>query len=192
MKFRSYLAVFALFVLAGCGPLVVQSPGQGLSPVNAVSVGEDEHLMLAGHDVVSYFTDGTHAMGSAGHKSVYQGVTFWFASAQHKTMFDGDPGRYIPQFGGYCTNGIAYAIPWGGSADTWKIIDDKLYIFGGQGSLDAFMLEPEKNLQLAEQYWQDEVANSNAFWQRSKRLIFKVDHYKSGEELARMVAESRQ
>ncbi len=191
MKFRFCLAVLALSALAGRGPLIVQSPGQGLSPVNAVSVGEDEHLMLAGHDVVNYFTDGIHAMGSAEHKTVHKGVTFWFASAEHKSMFDGDPARYMPQFGGYCTNGIAYAIPWGGSADTWKIIDGKLYIFGGQGSMDAFMLERDKNLQLASQYWQDEVANSNAFWQRGKRLIFKVDHYKSGEELARMVAESR-
>ena len=50
--------------LGGCAPLMTQSPGQGLSPVNAVSEGEDKHLMLFGHDVVSYFTETTHRPGN--------------------------------------------------------------------------------------------------------------------------------
>ena len=35
-------------LLGGCAPLVTQSPGQGLSPVNAVSQDGDKHLMLFG------------------------------------------------------------------------------------------------------------------------------------------------
>ena len=59
-------AAFAVAVfLSGCAPFVTQSPGQGLSPVNAVSEGEDKHLMLFGHDVVSYFTENTHRAGIA-------------------------------------------------------------------------------------------------------------------------------
>ena len=86
MKFRLWI-----LGLGACGPLLVQSPGAGLSPVNAVSQGQDEHLMLAGHDVVSYFTDNTHAMGSPEHTSVYKDVSFWFASAGHKAAFDASP-----------------------------------------------------------------------------------------------------
>ena len=178
-------------LLAGCAPMFTQSPGQGLSPVNAVSDGDDKHLILFGHDVVSYFTDGRHAMGSAAHKSVYKGVTFRFASAEHKKLFDADPGKYIPQFGGYCANGIVYGIPWGGDADTWKIIDGKLYIFGGAGSRDAFLLDEKGNIALAQRYWKEEVEGSNAFWQRSKRLVFRVPHYKSGKELADEVARAK-
>ena len=33
----------AACLLGGCAPLVTQSPGQGLSPVNAISEGEDKH-----------------------------------------------------------------------------------------------------------------------------------------------------
>jgi len=179
------------FLLAGCAPMFTQSPGQGLSPVNAVADGEDKHLILFGHDVVSYFTDGRHAMGSPAHKSVLKGVTFRFASAEHKKLFDADPGKYIPQFGGYCANGIAYGIPWGGDADAWKIIDGKLYIFGGAGSRDAFLLDEKGNVALAQRYWKEEVEGSNAFWQRSKRLVFRVPHYKSGKELADEVARAK-
>jgi len=91
-------------------------------------------------------------------------VTFRFASAAHKALFDASPEKYIPQFGGYCANGIVYGIPWGGDADTWRIIDGKLYIFGGAGSRDAFLLDPARNAALAHKYWDEEVNGSNAFW----------------------------
>ncbi len=35
------------------------------------------------------------------------------------------------------------------------------------------------------------MAGSHSFWQRGKRLVFRVPHYKSGEELAKMVAEAK-
>ena len=181
----------AALLVAGCAPMVTQSPGEGLSPVNAVSEGEDKHLMLFGHDVVSYFTDGRHQMGNAAIKSVHKGVTFRFASAEHKKLFDASPDKYIPQFGGYCANGIVYGIPWGGDANTWTMIDGKLYIFGGAGSRDAFLLDPKANLALANKYWTEEVNGSNAFWQRSKRMVLRVPHYKSGQELADAVAKAK-
>jgi YHS domain-containing protein len=188
---RILLATAALASLSGCAPMVTQSPGQGLSPVNAVSEGEDKHLMLFGHDVVSYFTEKSHRPGNPAIKTVHKGVTFRFSRPEHKALFDAAPEKYIPQFGGYCTNGIVYGIPWGGDADTWEVIDGKLYIFGGKGSRDAFMLDVPRNMALANKYWNEEVNGANAFWQRSKRLVFRVPHYKSGEELAAEVAKAR-
>lgn len=184
------LAALAAAILQGCAPLVTQSPGQGLSPVNAVSEGEDRHLLLFGHDVVSYFTEKTHRPGNPAIKSLYKGVTFRFSKAEHKALFDAAPEKYIPQFGGYCANGIAYGIPWGGDADTWEVIGGKLYIFGGKGSRDAFMLDVPKNIALADRYWKEEVNGSNAFFQRARRLILRVPHYKSDAELAAEVAKA--
>ena len=188
---RMVLCALAAVLLAGCAPLVTQSPGQGLSPVNAISEGEDKHLMLFGHDVVSYFTEKTHRPGNPAIKSVYKGVTFRFSKPEHKALFDAAPEKYIPQFGGYCTNGIVYSIAWGGNADSWEMIDGKVYIFGGRGSRDAFMLDVPRNMALANKYWSEEMNGSNAFWQRSRRLVFRVPHYKSGEELAAEVAKAK-
>ena len=188
---RIFLAAAATAAIAGCAPLTTQSPGKGLSPVNAVSEGEDKHLMLFGHDVVAYFTDRRDVKGSPAIKSVYKDVTFRFATAEHKKMFDAAPEKYIPQFGGYCTNGIVYGIPWGGDANRWEMIDGKLYMFGGQGSRDAFMLDVARNMALANKYWNEEVNGSNAFFQRTKRLVLRVPHYKSGKELAEEVARAK-
>ena len=178
-------------LLGGCSSMLAQNPDSPLKPVRATAQGADAHLMLDGHDVVAYFTQGRHALGQAQFSSSYQGVNFRFANAQHKALFDATPQNYLPQYGGFCANGIAYAIPWGGDADTWRIIDGKLYIFGGAGSRDAFELDVAGNRRLADRYWADEVAGTNSFWQRSKRMVFRVPHYKSGSELASLVAAAK-
>ncbi len=185
------LTCAASAAVSGCAPLVTQSPGQGLSPVNAISEGEDKHLMLFGHDVVSYFTEKAHRPGNPAIKSVYKGVTFRFSKPEHKAMFDAAPEKYIPQFGGYCTNGIVYGVPWGGDANSWEMIDGKLYMFGGAGSHDAFMLDVPRNLALANKYWTEEMEGSNAFFQRTKRVIFHVPHWKTGAQLAEEVARAK-
>lgn len=180
----------AAALTAGCSAMLAQNPSSALKPVNAVP-SDAGPLMLKGHDVVAYFTLGRHMPGNAAISSVHEGVTFRFATAEHKKLFDAEPKKYLPQYGGYCANGIAYAIPWGGDADAWQMIDGKLYIFGGQGSKDGFMVDVPKYRALADKYWAEEVAGSNSWVQRYKRLVFRVPHYKSGEEVAKEVAEAR-
>ncbi len=184
--------VFACSVLlGGCAALNAQNPSGALKPVNAIALDGDERVMLAGHDVVAYWTLQRHAAGSPQIKSVYEGVTFRFASAEHKALFDKEPRKYMPQFGGYCANGLVYGIPWGGDADTWRIDNGRLFIFGGAGSKAAFELDVKRNTELADQYWRDEVAGNNSFLQRAKRMVFRVPHYKSGEDLAKAVAAAK-
>lgn len=153
------------------------------SPYNTTSEGADTNLMLKGHDPVAYFTLGRHTLGSADIKVVHDGVTYRFASEENKALFLKEPARYVPQYGGYCSNGIVYGIPWGGDPDTWKMIDGKLYIFGGSTSKNYFLMDQKRNLDLADRYWKEEVDGSNAFIQRYKRLIFRVPHYRTGAEL---------
>ena len=178
-------------LLGGCAAMNAQNPTGSLKPVNAVALDGDERVMLAGHDVVAYWTLQRHAAGSPQIKSVYEGVTFRFASAEHKALFDKEPSKYLPQFGGYCANGLVFGIPWGGDADTWRIDNGRLFIFGGAGSKAAFELDVKRNTELADQYWRDEVAGSNSFLQRAKRMVFRVPHYKSGEDLAKAVAAAK-
>jgi YHS domain-containing protein len=184
------VALMIVTLMSGCA-MITQNPSSALKPVNAVEMDGDSRVMLKGHDVVAYFTQNKHALGAKQHSSLYEGVAFRFASAEHKALFDKEPKKYLPQYGGYCANGIVYGIPWGGDADTWRMIDGKLYIFGGQGSKDGFEVDVPGNMKLAEKYWKDEVAGTNSFYQRAKRLVFKVPHYKSGEQIAKEVAAAK-
>ncbi len=184
MLFRTTFIALVLAALTGCTAMTAQNPSSALKPVNAHALDGAERVMLAGHDVVAYWTQGRHALGSTQFTSVHEGVGFRFASAEHKALFDKAPAKYLPQFGGFCANGIAYGIPWGGDADSWRIDNGRLFIFGGAGSKAAFELDVARNTALADRYWKDEVAGSNSFIQRSKRMVFRVPHYKNGAELA--------
>ncbi|MBL8382890.1 MAG: hypothetical protein JNM90_07455 [Burkholderiales bacterium] len=179
------LAAACALLLPACAPLITQSPDGSIRPLNASADGDDRHLMLFGHDVVAYFTEGRHRRGDPTIRTVIDGVTFRFATHEHKALFDRDPQRYMPQYNGYCANGIVYGIPWGGDADSWRIINGKLYIFGGKGSRDGFYVDLPRNIALADKYWNEEVKGANAFVQRLRRYIFnRVPHYQSGAELA--------
>lgn len=175
-------------LLSGCGALTAQNPDGRFSPINAISTETDDHLLLFGADVVAYFTENRYVQGSPEHRSEYESVDLYFSSAENKAKFDADPTAYLPQYGGYCANGIAFGIPWGGNAEDFLVHEGKLYIFGGQQSMKAFLLDLEKNLALSDKYWQEEVRDGNSFWQRGKRLVLRVPHYQSGEEQAAAVA----
>ena len=185
-------AATVTLLLGGCSALTAQNPSSTLKPVNAVADADDARVMLKGADVVSYFTAGKDTAGSAQIKSVYQDVTFRFSTLANKALFDANPAKYLPQYGGYCANGLVYGIPWGGDADTWLMQDGKLYIFGGAGSMAAFKLDVPGNIKLADKYWTEEVQGNNSFVQRAKRMVMRVPHYKSGEELDRMVKTAAQ
>lgn len=181
-----------LLLLAGCGAMTAQNPEGSLSPVNAIETESEDHLMLFGADVVAYFTDKRFAQGMPEHRSEFEGVDFHFATAANKALFDADPAAYLPQYGGYCANGIAFGIPWGGNAEDFLVKDGKLYIFGGELSKQAYLLDPEANIALSDRYWADEVQGSNSFWQRAKRLVIRVPHYQSGDEQAEAVRAAMQ
>ena len=186
--FSAGVLISVVAVLQGCGAMNAQNPEGRLSPINAIASESDEHLILFGADVVAYFLENRHVQGSPEFSSEYQGVDFYFASAGNKIQFDANPTAYIPQYGGYCANGIVFGIPWGGNAEDFIVHDNKLYIFGGQLSKKAFLLDLQKNLALADKYWDEEVKGNNSFWQRAKRLIMRVPHYQSGDEQAAAVA----
>jgi YHS domain-containing protein len=85
-------------------------------------------LAIKGYDPVAYFTDAKAVEGDAKFTFEWEGAKWRFASAEHRDAFSEDPGRYAPQFGGYC----AWAVSQNYTADidpeAWKIVDGKLYL----------------------------------------------------------------
>ncbi len=153
--------------------------------MNVISDGADGRLMLRGYDPVSYFTQSKPVPGQPGIKVEHDGVTYRFASEENRRAFAANPARYVPQFGGFCSNGMAYAVPIAGQTDNYKVIDGKLYMFGGYRSKLFFEMDQEKNLKLAQHYWDTEVKDANWRTQSWKRVFFsKVPHYKTNQELA--------
>ena len=156
----------------------------GCATHNTASEGSDSNLMLKGHDPVSYFTLGKPMPGRADLKAEHEGVTYRFMSAENRALFTKNPGKFAPQYNGFCANGAVYAIALGGNYDTFKIIDGRLFMFGGGNSKKYFEMDEARNLKLADNYWQNEMMGRSARLQSWKRLAFKVPHYKTNRELA--------
>lgn len=157
----------------------------GCSTMNVGSTARHDKVLLRGHDPVAYFTLGKPAAGSPEITAQYQGVTIYFANDKHRDMFNREPLRYLPQYGGFCANGAVYAIYLGGEPDTYEVIDGRLFIFGGQRSRAYFMMDKERNLKLADTYWQQEGKHMSSYrLQTWKRQLFKHPHYKTNRELA--------
>lgn len=177
---RRQFLVFAATAMAG-GMAQAQQAG----PFRTVAVAGAERLMLEGHDAVAYFTQGAAVKGDAAFQAEHAGVSWRFANAANRDVFLRDPEAYMPQFGGYCSNGINYAIAGGGGGgpNTWRIYRGRLYVFGGQSARDHFEMDTELNLTRAHHYWDTEVAGSNVPLLRVKRMIFRVPHYRSDAAL---------
>ena len=185
MLLRRIFLLLALSIGASLAAAATyDSPNDG--PWRLSSEGGDDRLMLLGYDAVAYFKQNDALRGDPAIKLEYKGVTWRFASEANKAEFQRAPEKYMPQFGGFCSNGINYAVPWGagGGPNTWRIYRGKLYVFGGQSSRDQFEIDTEKNLERAHKYWNEEVDGSNALLTRWKRLVFRVPHYKTDKELA--------
>ena len=167
---------------AASGDATRSPPGP---PWRTSTVDGQDAVMLEGHDAVAYFTTNEAVRGRPEFALQHHGVTWRFASAANRAAFEREPDRYTPQFGGFCSNGINYAIPWGGGGgpNSWRIYRGKLYVFGGQKARDHFEMDTELNLQRAHAYWQRDVAGRNAFLTRSWFLVFRVPHYQSDAAL---------
>ena len=105
--------------------------------------------VLSGFDVVAYFSldAGAAAVaGSAAHNATYGGYTFYFSTEANRATFETRPYAYVPQFGGFCSWGVAEEKYWSkttlgpkGGPNTWAIIDGKLYIFMFDRPRDKFL-----------------------------------------------------
>jgi YHS domain-containing protein len=174
------LALTALGLLAGCGTVK-----------NTVSDGDDQALMLRGNDPVAYFTENKAVKGNPAIKADYDGVTYRFASEANKAAFLKDPKHYVPQYAGYCASGAPYALKAVIGADTFAIVNDKLYLYGSPRSRQGWMLDYVENIKTGDTYWETEIKDSYSRIQNMKRYTFKVPGYKTDAELDAIYAQRK-
>ena len=110
-RFLRATCAVVLMLAGAASAQTYSSPNNG--PWRTLSDGGDAKLMLLGYDAVAYFTDNAAVKGDPDIKVEHLGVTYRFASEAHKAEFARSPEKYMPQFGGFCSNGINYAVQIG-------------------------------------------------------------------------------
>lgn len=102
----------------------------GASPAMAKDIATDWlGRAIGGYDSTAYFTGRTARKGSGDHTVKWNGATWRFATKRGRDLFAKNPGKYAPQFGGHCSNGLADGHLIKADARVWMMIDGKLYMF---------------------------------------------------------------
>jgi YHS domain-containing protein len=108
---------------------------------------------IQGYDPVAFFTDGRPVKGSPQFQSEYNGAKYYFASADHKALFDKDPAKYEPQFGGYCAYGASQGHKAPIKIEAWQIVNGRLLMQYDLSVKDEFNKDQQGTLKKADQNW---------------------------------------
>lgn len=168
--FTGFLLVMLTW-LSGCGTPFATVPDAAGRPV-----------MLLGHDPVAYFTRGQAVRGSTQHVVNLPERSYYFASPEHKALFESAPARYEPQYGGFCASGAAFAVKLGSDPTSWQIRDGRLFIFGDVLGQTAWGLDAAWNIAHADRLWPG-IADRG--WRAQSLLAYadKVPHYLTGAQI---------
>jgi YHS domain-containing protein len=108
---------------------------------------------INGYDAVAFFKDSKPVKGSATYSQEYKGAQWLFTSKENLDMFTGMPEKYAPQYGGYCAYGTSEGHKAPTEADTWTIVNGKLYFNYNKQVKQMWMKDQAHRIELADQKW---------------------------------------
>jgi len=110
-------------------------------------------IALDGYDPVAFFTHGKPVKGSSIYSFKWMNTTWQFADKTDLESFEKAPEKYAPQYGGYCAYGAAKGVKASVEADTWTIMDGKLYFNYDRKVKDLWNQDRTKFIDLANKQW---------------------------------------
>lgn len=112
------------------------------------NTGYFSNVAIEGYDTVAYF-DGKAMPGNPEITYEWEGAVWRFASAGNRDKFIADPTAFAPQFGGLCTEGVAFGeISANLTPEVFEIVDGKLYL-----NYATYWVDLKGNLPKAEANW---------------------------------------
>ena len=114
---------------------------------------EKDGVALRGNDPVAYFASGAPRKGVPEHSYTYKGSRFLFATAENLRAFASAPGKYAPQFGGFCAFGAANGYKVSTQPDAFAVVDGKLYLNHDTKVQARWMEDVPGNVAQAEKNW---------------------------------------
>lgn len=110
-------------------------------------------VAINGADPVAYFQTAKPDVSSNDYKVLWRGSEWQFDSAQAMTLFESNPEKYAPRFGGYC----AYAASLGYLAPTipeaWTIYEGRLYLNANLRARELWLQDVPGNIAKGEANW---------------------------------------
>lgn len=94
------------------------------------TMGSDDSTAISGYDLVAFHTVKKTLRGDPKISHTYAGAKWLFATEENRKLFESDPDKYLPAWGGHCAwgvseNGLSRKLLSG----DFEMIDGKLYLF---------------------------------------------------------------
>jgi YHS domain-containing protein len=102
---------------------------------------------------VAYFTQSKPVKGSSTFSYQWMNSTWWFASAEDRDEFVGNPEKYAPPYGGYCAYGVSQGHTAPIDPEAWTIIEVKLYLNYSKGVKNTWSGAIPKHIDEANRNW---------------------------------------
>ena len=149
---RAFVSIRSSFAI---GAVMMTAASAGLAQAgNAVNTGYFGGVAIMGYDPVAYFTEGRPRKGSKEFAYDWLGTPWYFATAEHRDLFIGDPAKYAPQYGGYCVGEVGYrGATVNIDPEAWRIIDGKLYLSYDKGFATELEAHADEYLTKADANW---------------------------------------
>lgn len=132
------------------GLMLLSTP---LAAADLVNVSGASKVAIAGYDAVAFHADAKPVNGSPFISANYQGAVYFFATEEHKKLFTQDPGKYAPQYGGFCAFGVGLDALFPVDISTWQVRNGKLYLNLNPDILKKFNADFDGNIAKAEKNW---------------------------------------
>lgn len=104
----------------------LQMFSQSINVVQNKHYNLENGVAIQGYDPLSYFSENKASKGKSNISTKYNEVVYYFSSKKNKKMFDSNPTKYEPQYGGWCAFAMGdYGKKAEVNPETFKIVEDK-------------------------------------------------------------------
>lgn len=114
---------------------------------------------IKGYDTVAYFTENKPVKGSEEFSLEYKGAQWLFSSAENKALFEANPEKYAPQYGGYCAYAVAQNSTASIKPELFTIHNGKLYLNYNSSINDKWNADIDSYIEAADKNWPNIVDN---------------------------------
>ena len=110
-------------------------------------------VALQGYDPVSFFADKMPAKGKPEFSARRDGAVYYFATREHQELFNANPSKYEPAFGGYCAFGVSRGKLVEIDVNAFQIVDGRLLLQYSKSVRESFNTDTKGNLAKADGNW---------------------------------------
>ena len=155
------LVKFGALVISFLFSALLFADGHPVAGASTANLTDENNVAVSGYDTVAYFTQGSAVAGSSEFTTTYDNAIYQFSSAENRDLFNADPAKYAPQYGGYCAFGAARSKMFSVDPTAFKVVEGKLYLNNSSAVQENWAADMANEIALADAAW-DSIKNKDA------------------------------